>query len=222
MKFIYWDTTTEWIVIEIWEEIDGNHNLLYESKNFSPRAASHSLILDIQTALRACQISQPDFIVVATGPGSFTGIRIAVSAGRNLSQLWNIPCIGLDSLEIYANYYYMKLITEENNFKSKILVLLDGKMNKYFGRVIDSEIDGPTVDCSLEKYTSELGGSFWNEYRVFSHTPLSHLHQLFSLDYPGLKGILATKPGYFNNINIKDNNYLNLQPNYMRGTYVDK
>lgn len=46
--------------------------------------------------------SGPDMLVVDIGPGSFTGIRIGVSAVRGLAQAWKIPVRGISSLDVLA------------------------------------------------------------------------------------------------------------------------
>lgn len=44
-------------------------------------------------------IGDIDVIAVSRGPGSFTGIRIGVSSARALSQMLDIPCVAVSSLE---------------------------------------------------------------------------------------------------------------------------
>ena len=50
----------------------------------------------------AITINDIDLIGVGIGPGSFTGIRIAVSTARMFAQILGIPLVGLKSQEIYA------------------------------------------------------------------------------------------------------------------------
>ena len=51
-----------------------------------------------ETALRANQL---DRIAVNTGPGSFTGIRIALAAAQGLNVALDIPVFGIDVFQLY-------------------------------------------------------------------------------------------------------------------------
>jgi tRNA threonylcarbamoyladenosine biosynthesis protein TsaB len=46
-----------------------------------------------------------DRIVVTTGPGSFTGLRVGISAARGLGVATNIPVVGVTTLAAYAAPY---------------------------------------------------------------------------------------------------------------------
>lgn len=43
-----------------------------------------------------------DRIAVCTGPGSFTGIRVGLSAARGLAMGLGVPCIGISRFEVLA------------------------------------------------------------------------------------------------------------------------
>jgi tRNA threonylcarbamoyladenosine biosynthesis protein TsaB len=57
-----------------------------------------------QTSLRdeSSQSLRPDLIAVAIGPGSFTGIRIAVAAAKTLAYAWQSKLVVVDSLAAIA------------------------------------------------------------------------------------------------------------------------
>jgi len=66
-----------------------------------------------------------ELLGVGTGPGSFTGVRIAVSTARMLSQLLGIPLVGVKSHEIYA----ASCDTVDNGL---IAVAFDAKKSKVY------------------------------------------------------------------------------------------
>ncbi|MEC1663546.1 tRNA (adenosine(37)-N6)-threonylcarbamoyltransferase complex dimerization subunit type 1 TsaB [Bacillus halotolerans] len=73
--------------------------MTYLKKNHSVRAmpAVHSLLND-------CDITPQDLskIVVAKGPGSYTGVRIGVTIAKTLAWSLNIPISAISSLEALA------------------------------------------------------------------------------------------------------------------------
>jgi len=58
----------------------------------------------IQTLMKDCEKVPADLtkIVVAKGPGSYTGVRIGVTIAKTLAWTLNIPLVGISSLEILA------------------------------------------------------------------------------------------------------------------------
>lgn len=59
----------------------------------------------IQTLMKDCERMPADLtkIVVAKGPGSYTGVRIGVTIAKTLAWTLNIPLVGISSLEILAS-----------------------------------------------------------------------------------------------------------------------
>ncbi|HWJ76666.1 MAG TPA: tRNA (adenosine(37)-N6)-threonylcarbamoyltransferase complex dimerization subunit type 1 TsaB [Niallia sp.] len=58
----------------------------------------------IEQLMKECNISpkQLSKIVVAKGPGSYTGVRIGVTIAKTLAWTLNIPLVGVSSLEVLA------------------------------------------------------------------------------------------------------------------------
>lgn len=58
----------------------------------------------IQTIMNECGVAPKDLtkIVVAKGPGSYTGVRIGVTIAKTLAWTLNIPITGVSSLEVLA------------------------------------------------------------------------------------------------------------------------
>ncbi|AMX84752.1 tRNA threonylcarbamoyladenosine biosynthesis protein TsaB [Geobacillus subterraneus] len=58
----------------------------------------------IESLLRQCKVApgELDLIVVAKGPGSYTGVRIGVTIAKTLAWSLGIPIAGVSSLEVLA------------------------------------------------------------------------------------------------------------------------
>nr|WP_315364423.1 tRNA (adenosine(37)-N6)-threonylcarbamoyltransferase complex dimerization subunit type 1 TsaB [Cytobacillus firmus] len=58
----------------------------------------------IDTLIKDCGVkpAELDKIVVAKGPGSYTGVRIGVTIAKTLAWTLNKPLVGVSSLEVYA------------------------------------------------------------------------------------------------------------------------
>jgi len=74
------------------------------------------------------RINDIDLIGVGIGPGSFTGIRIAVSTARMFAQIMAVPLVGLKSQEIYA-------ASAGSDGEKTVLAAFDAKKSKIFGGV---------------------------------------------------------------------------------------
>ena len=66
---------------------------------------SNTLLSDIDKVLRDARIavSQIDLFAVASGPGSFTGLRIGIATVKGLAATLNCPCVGIPTLHAVAH-----------------------------------------------------------------------------------------------------------------------
>jgi tRNA threonylcarbamoyladenosine biosynthesis protein TsaB len=65
---------------------------------------SNTLLNDIDRLLRETQVelSDIDLFAVASGPGSFTGLRIGIATVKGLAATLNRPCVGVPTLQAVA------------------------------------------------------------------------------------------------------------------------
>ncbi|MBU2614926.1 MAG: tRNA (adenosine(37)-N6)-threonylcarbamoyltransferase complex dimerization subunit type 1 TsaB [Elusimicrobia bacterium] len=63
---------------------------------------SDVLFQQLDKITRGIKLEQLAKIACTTGPGSFTGIRIGLSFARTLSQIYNIPLVGVSTLDALA------------------------------------------------------------------------------------------------------------------------
>jgi len=92
---------------------------------------SHSVTMfeNLLNLLNQGKVKMRDINLIATGigPGSFTGVRIAVSTARMMAQILNVPLVGLITHDIYGAS--AAAFCEEE----KILVAFDAKKGRVFG-----------------------------------------------------------------------------------------
>ena len=69
-----------------------------------PQTHSQTLLPMAQELLRTCGVSPGDldFFAVTRGPGSFTGLRIAIAAVKGMALAAGKPCVGVSTLEALA------------------------------------------------------------------------------------------------------------------------
>ena len=67
-------------------------------------------------------LSDLDCLVVDTGPGSFTGVRIGLGVVQGLAYAMKIPVLGINSLEILAF----------SSGEGKVLPLIDARMGQVY------------------------------------------------------------------------------------------
>ncbi len=100
MRLLALDTSTHYSSIAVCSE-----DALYGEYTWSS-TNNHSveLLEYIRRLLAHCQITlqQLDTIAVATGPGSFNGVRVALATAKTLAFTLQKPLVGVSTLEIIA------------------------------------------------------------------------------------------------------------------------
>ncbi|MEO6908115.1 MAG: tRNA (adenosine(37)-N6)-threonylcarbamoyltransferase complex dimerization subunit type 1 TsaB [Abditibacteriaceae bacterium] len=86
-------------------EIDGDKStLLSHFEDDGARTLARQLIQSIDQGLvdAKCELSDIDACVVSLGPGSWTGLRIGLTAAKTLAQSLNLPMVGIATFDIFA------------------------------------------------------------------------------------------------------------------------
>ena len=93
----------------------------------------------IQEVLQQAGIApaQLDAIAVSQGPGSYTGLRIGVSAAKGLCFALDIPLIALGTLRIMATGFLET--TSESTRGSLLVPVLDARRMEVYSAVFDPE-----------------------------------------------------------------------------------
>lgn len=99
-RFLALDTSTAMMAASVMEE----EALLEERNERADRNHSVHVVPVMEELLQASgtKTGELDGIAVGIGPGSYTGIRIAVTAAKTLAWAWDIPVAGVSSLQAIA------------------------------------------------------------------------------------------------------------------------
>ncbi|NIK72027.1 tRNA (adenosine(37)-N6)-threonylcarbamoyltransferase complex dimerization subunit type 1 TsaB [Paenibacillus sp. BK720] len=78
--------------------------ILGDMQSMAERNHSVHVITHIKQLMEQCGVTSKDVgaIAVGSGPGSYTGMRIAVAAAKTLAWVWGKPLVGVSSLEAIA------------------------------------------------------------------------------------------------------------------------
>ena len=87
----------------------------------------------IDEVIKECQvdIKEINAVAVSKGPGSYTGLRIGVSAAKGLCYALNIPLIAIDTLEILAS--------KVNQNDGLIVPMLDARRMEVYSAVFNRD-----------------------------------------------------------------------------------
>lgn len=129
MKFLAIDTATKNCTCSLHENTDCLQTLSNQER------FSHNKVLfkQIDTLLKEnnCQVSDLSAIVTGLGPGSFTGLRVGVSAVKGLAYAGNIPVYGVRTPDILA-LHILDLIEDDYDETFSVRIFLDGKQKDFF------------------------------------------------------------------------------------------
>uniref|UniRef100_UPI00404B1AB6 tRNA (adenosine(37)-N6)-threonylcarbamoyltransferase complex dimerization subunit type 1 TsaB n=1 Tax=Flavobacterium sp. TaxID=239 RepID=UPI00404B1AB6 len=110
--------------------------IAFEEEADAQYSHAEKLHVFIEKVITESGISYQDLnaIAVSKGPGSYTGLRIGVSAAKGLAYALNIPLISVDTLLIMA-----KSVQAEPN--SLIIPMIDARRMEVFTATFDSEFN---------------------------------------------------------------------------------
>ncbi len=158
----------------------------YAGESYSHAEKLHVFIERIlsQNSLRPSDLKA---VAVSMGPGSYTGLRIGVSAAKGLAYSLDIPLIAVSTLETLAR--------KVNNANGYIVPVIDARRMEVYSAVFDSQyrllrdVQADLLENNpFEKYLNEKPVIFVGDAVPKMKNVLKHKNAIFSdIRYPSAK-----------------------------------
>ncbi len=100
-------------------------DLLFEHTFSADRSHNSQLFQPLGDALG---IARPDLIVVGTGPGSYTGVRVSLAAALGLGLAFGVPVIGLPSLAAFDSPEECQIVGDARRGAFFLAIVRRGKL----------------------------------------------------------------------------------------------
>ena len=107
-------------------------------------AHGENLNVFIQDVLAQAKITIKELtaISVASGPGSYTGLRIGAATAKSLCYSIGIPLIAVDALTSLAEIALLK------HFNINLCALIDARRMEVYNLILDRNLDSQKTMCS--------------------------------------------------------------------------
>jgi tRNA threonylcarbamoyladenosine biosynthesis protein TsaB len=182
MKTLVLDASSNILYISFYD----NNKEIYLIKGEGRNNHSENLLQAVSAGLDQCNLRLSDFkkIIVGIGPGSYTGLRVALTVAKMFAWTLEIPLYTASSLDILASGYF--------NNDGIYAITSRAKKGHVYGKLLEIKSGGQNVifdDCFLEteKFLKKIEG--YNYFEVNSDNyrfnplnlnihPVSNLHEL--------------------------------------------
>src|SRR5699024_9166978 len=148
MKILAFDTSNQPLSVAVVED----ENILTEQMINVKRNHSVQLMPSIDEALKQVKLTLDDIdrIAVASGPGSYTGLRIAITIAKSLAWTKDIELVGVSSLKVIAG-------NRADNTGEMIVPIFDARRQNIYTRLYRRNNEG---ELRSEENTTELQSRF--------------------------------------------------------------
>ncbi|WP_163327831.1 tRNA (adenosine(37)-N6)-threonylcarbamoyltransferase complex dimerization subunit type 1 TsaB [Desulfurobacterium thermolithotrophum] len=172
-----------------------NGELLGISLWNQPKKHSEKIFVEVRKLLEQTEIKKEDIslVVVSSGPGAFTGVRLSVTVGKSLKVL---------GLKVKAVSTLQLIGLQHLKANLPVISLLPGRRNRYYTLVRKSPLDSSSaMDLTEEEFFSKvedysryivvykgnISDSIKENFKtIYETTPLSLIAALIPFEFPQL------------------------------------
>ena len=152
MKTLILDSATNKLYVSL--IID--ETIVYETYTSSEKGHAKTIMVEIDNACKqgGIELINIDQVVVGIGPGSYTGVRMAVTVGKMLATL-------TDSIKLLS---ISTLVLMASGYTGKVLSTIDARRGNCFGTIFDMNSDLYVQEEALYERTVLEANTF--DYKV--------------------------------------------------------
>lgn len=184
---------------------------------------SERLLPQIDASLKNSKLSveEIDLIVIANGPGSFTGLRIGLATAKGLCFAHKIPLLPISTLKLLAH----NVAQSSRN----ILAIIDARMDEIYTALYSKDFDEiiPEMNAKPAEFFKQISNPViivgLGAKKILSEIQKSGIDYIFCLEHQNIPlastlisiAITSDIPKYdFDKI-------ANLEPNYLRKSQAE-
>lgn len=90
-----------------------------------------------------CEMKNLDAVAISSGPGSYTGLRIGISAAKGICFALNIPLITIPTTQILATYAFNQSLERD-----LIIPMIDARRMEVYYAVYDMNLDKISTEAA--------------------------------------------------------------------------
>lgn len=166
-----------------------------------------------------CELQDLDAICVSKGPGSYTGLRIGVSAAKGFAYALEIPMMAINSLEIIATKH-------QNSDYDFIVPMIDARRMEVYTAIFDRDLK--MVSSTEAKVIDEDSYVEYRDHKLLlvgdgavkTQELLKHLNADFVAQFPSAEDMCALAYQRFLNEDFVDVAYF--EPYYLKDFVAGK
>ena len=126
------DTAVDGSGVCVYDRVSGQ---IFDAYSDDPRGQAQVLIPMVQDVVgqSSGDFEALDAIIVCTGPGTFTGIRIGLSAAQTFGLVGDVPVFGISSLQGLA------LTAVAKGIEKEMLVIVETRRTDFYVQAFDAQ-----------------------------------------------------------------------------------
>ncbi len=202
--------------------------LSFKESHDTSYAHSEKLVVYIDEVLKEAKLkaSDLDAVCVASGPGSYTGLRIGVSAAKGLCYGANIPLLSVSSLASMTNWAKQEFVPSESD--AILCPMIDARRMEVYQQQFGSDLSELTpISAEIideESFSAELNNGnviFFGDGGAKCKEVIDHSNAIFLDDFkPSARGMIALAESKFAAKQFEDVAYF--EPYYLKDFVAGK